>query len=120
MPRVPTYPISETQFFPSSRCSVRFHCCVFGTTKCRGTSSTNRFCVLFTPGPEQPPYVAAPLVSGKLVSCARHGNHDAESVPAAGTALAFVAGVPVKKFAMVNPGVWPKNTIGINGDWKLN
>src|SRR5579859_5328214 len=120
MPLVPTYPNSSTQFLPSSRCTVRFHCCVLGTTKCRGTSSTNRFCVLFTPGPVHPPYVAAPFVSGKLVSCARQGSHAADKEPATGTALGFVAGVPVKKSDIVNPGVCPKNTIGMNGDWKLN
>jgi hypothetical protein len=59
-------------------------------------------------------------VSGKLVSWAKQGSHAGESVPAGGTALEFIAGVPVKKFDIVKPGVWPKNTMGMNGDWKLN
>src|SRR6202048_4798622 len=39
----PTYPTSRTQSFPRSRCTVRFHCCVLGETKCRGTANTKRF-----------------------------------------------------------------------------
>ena len=35
---------------------------------------------------------------------------EAGKVPAGGTALEFTAGVPVKKFDIVKPGVWPAST----------
>jgi len=60
------------------------------------------------------------LLGTRLVRCARQGSQAPDNCPAAGTALELVAGGPGKKSDMVKPGVEGKNTIGMNGDWKLS
>src|SRR5262249_23174829 len=135
---VPTYPTSSTQFLPRSRCTVRFHCCVLGVTKRRGTASVNRNgdgiepglpakqpncpgCVVSPPGP------GVPSARGNPRNAAWQGRKFGSRVPAVGKALKLVVfggtrqfagnfgGVEFEKNTDKQPGGSAPNTIGRKG-----
>src|SRR5262249_44886362 len=139
---VPTYPTSSTQFLPRSRCTVRFHCCVLGVTKRRGTASVNRNGVGIDPGlpaaqPNcpacvvSPPGPGVPSARGNPRNAAWQGRKLASSVLAVGSALKLVVvpggafegmqfagnGDLLEKNTDRQPGGRAPNTIGRNGAW---
>src|SRR5262249_16621771 len=140
---VPTYPTSSTQFLPRSRCTVRFHCCVLGVTKRRGTASVNRNGVGIDPGlpaaqPNcpacvvSPPGPGVPSARGNPRNAAWQGRKLGSRVPAVGRALKLVGfggsrqvggnvgGTEFEKNTDRQPGGRAPNTMGRNGAWNDN